>query len=42
MKWMERIQENAQASSEYPSEEEKSKLLKTIEAAYKVYEQLAK
>jgi dipeptidyl aminopeptidase/acylaminoacyl peptidase len=40
--WMERMQENVQASQAFRSEEQKAEVLKTIEAAHKVFEQLAK
>jgi Tol biopolymer transport system component len=42
LKWMDRIQQNAQRNTGYGNDEQKAQVLKTIEAARKVYEQLAK
>jgi Tol biopolymer transport system component len=40
--WMEHMKENAQAASGYRNEAEKTRVLKMIDSAHKVYEQLAK
>jgi Tol biopolymer transport system component len=41
-RWMERLKENEQAASGYRNEEEKARVLKLIDSAHKIYEQLAR
>jgi len=42
MRWVERVRDNAKANPGYKSEEQKTRVLKTIETAHAVYEKLAK
>ncbi len=42
MRWVERVRDNAMANPGYASAEQKTRVLKTIETAHKVYEQMAK